>query len=361
MSMSSKLLKMARENYGDDTGNLDESQIETALADNAVTAEVNAEVVAPLGEIDQGLADVGASVTDADALAANADRLEETIDAGGVDPLTAEIVSDQISAAQERWLGHVSKFQAPARESFNTSSGKREATRAIVNAAREADKSIMEQAKAAISAAIKWLVDIVKQAFSKHERLLACAKAMAKVDANTPINDKISVKADVLNGVGVSQVPECIKSMTRNLDVITSLISDGDDFDGSLCKFRIGGKTSVDATDGKIVFVKEPIEKETEVTEGMNGYSINTYAGLLEKALIDFKKAAEKFSSENAVGITGIMKAAVAKPVEGQSRSQAISNARALTSIVGFTTRTVYASAGALLDVMQASIKPSKK
>ena len=89
MSMSSKLLKMARENYGDDTGPLDESQIETALADNAVTAEVQAEVVAPLGELEQGLDDVGASVTDADALAANADRLEETIDTGGVDPLTA--------------------------------------------------------------------------------------------------------------------------------------------------------------------------------------------------------------------------------------------------------------------------------
>ncbi len=60
MSMSSKLLKMARENYGDDTGPLDESQIETALADNAVTAEVQAEVVAPLGELEQGLDDVGA-------------------------------------------------------------------------------------------------------------------------------------------------------------------------------------------------------------------------------------------------------------------------------------------------------------
>lgn len=359
--MSSKLLKMARENYGDDTGNLDESQIETALADNAVTAEVQAEVVAPLGELDQGLDDVGASVADADALAANADRLEQTIDAGGVDPLTAEIVSDQISAAQERWLGHVTKFQAPARESFNTSSGKREATRAVVQAAREADKSIMEQAKAAISAAIKWLLDIVKQAFSKHERLLARAKAMAEIDANTPTNDKISVKANVLNGVDCGEVIRCIASMIRSLDDITSLISDADDFGGDLCVLPIGGKASVDATDGKIVFVKEPIEKETVVTEAMNGYSINTYAKNLKLALIDFKKTAEKFSSENAVGITGIMKAAVGKPDEGQSRSQAINNARALTSIVGFITRTVYASAGALLDVMQASIKPSKK
>jgi hypothetical protein len=201
MSVKSKLMQMAREQFAESDANLNQEQIDAGLNDAAVTAEVNAEVVAPLGEIDQGLADVEASVADADALAANADRLEQAADTGGVDPLTADIVSDQVAAAQERWLGVTSTFRAPSRESFNTSSGKVAATRAIVTAAREADKSIKDQAMDAIKAAIKWLVNIVKQAFSKHERLLARASALAESAATLPelvLNDSREGARNVL-------------------------------------------------------------------------------------------------------------------------------------------------------------------
>ena len=357
MSINSKLLKMARENYGDDTGPLSQEQLEAGLTDTAVTAEVQAEVVAPLGELEQGLDDVGASVADADALAANADRLEQTIDTGGVDPLTAEIVSDQITAAQERWLGHVTKFQAPARESFNTSSGKREATRAVVQAAREADKSIMEQAKAAISAAIKWLVDIVKQAFSKHERLLARADALAKAAPKGTTPDKISVKATVLNGVAPMAASAALLTLGQEFGKLAANSQTNEDV--VIETKRLGGTAVIKFAEGKAKFEVIAPDTENTVEKPVSVKEAETIAKNVLGGLSAFKKHASAFSSENSTGVTAVMKAVV-KPGEENNRSQAISKARALTGAAGFLTRTGYATASTLLEIVAASINGKK-
>src|SRR5574343_218895 len=317
MSVKSKLMQMAREQFAESDSNLNQEQIDAGLNDAAVTAEVNAEVVAPLGEIDQGLADVEASVADADALAANADRLEQAADTGGVDPLTADIVADQVAAAQERWLGLTNTFRAPSRESFNTSSGKVAATRAIVTAAREADKSIKDQAMDAIKAAIKWLVNGVKP-MAASGALLTLGNEYGKLNALVQTEEDVVIEIKRLGGTAVVKFSE------------------------GKAKFEV----ATPETDTVIETALQPKEAET--------IAKNVYAGL--KTL---KKHADAFSSENSTGVTAIMKA-VAKPGEGNDRTMAISKARALTGVAAFLTRTGYSVATTLLELVAASTKPAK-
>lgn len=358
MSVKSKLMQMAREQFAESDANLDQEQIDAGLNDAAVTAEVNAEVVAPLGEIDQGLADVEASVADADALAANADRLEQAADTGGVDPLTADIVSDQVAAAQERWLGVTSTFRAPSRESFNTSSGKVAATRAIVAAAREADKSIKDQAMDAIKAAIKWLVNIVKQAFSKHERLLARASALAESAAKATANtEKISVKATVLNDVKPMAASAALLTLGNEYGKLNALVQTEEDV--VIETKRLGGSAVVKFSEGKAKFEVATPETDTVIETALQPKEAETIAKNVYAALKVLKKHADAFSSENSTGVTAIMKAVV-KPGEGNDRTTAISKARALTGVAAFLTRTGYSVAATLLELVAASTKPAK-
>lgn len=359
-----RLMKAAKENI--------ESQIPEELAitpedaaiaeaDTGLSADIATDIIAESTELDAGLTGLDQMEVDADSLAANADLVEATVEGDGVgaEPLSVDMLTNQVAAATEKWFLDLKK-SAPSREAFNTSAGKRQATKDAVAFAREAEGSMRENAVAGLKAAWQWLLDILKQMLDKSHRLAQRAKAVAaKAGTATGGEDIKPAGLAVLGGLDPRKAADALGGLGKGYTALSDLAHyKGGVSDIEIPTGGLGGVTlKVAEVEGKWKFTSEGGEGQAaESVKSLSAGDIKYVCGKIVTGLAEVEKAKKDFEAINqGNSVVGNL----AKPNEGATRGEAVARARAISGATNALARLTIKTAEALLNVCEKSLAPA--
>lgn len=359
MNTLSRLMSAARESL-EGGGALPIEEQAEALQDTGLTSEIIEEVQAPAAELDQGLNDVAAADAEADGLDNTAEILNDSVADGGqgVDPAAAELAANQIQAAAERFsLAHA--CARPARESFATSAGRRDATLSLAREAEFTSKSLRERVSAAIKQAIEWLKNLLASVLDKSVRLEKRAKAVAaKAKGAEAADGGKAVKMNIgfLGTEGAVEVARKLGSAATSLSALETASSAKELTAVDLNPEAIGSvELKLDVVDGKYKLVK--IAPEGSPKEGV---SLSTNAAMqvaesVAKAAGQIRNAKKSFDKVNS-DLNGLLGAIKNANGDEAGRSAAFSKARAIPSAAGALVGLLLNTGARLLDLADKSL-----
>ena len=170
---------------------------EVMAADSAETSLVEA---ADAGAaVDAEVTQIESAQADSETLGDIADTLEASEEAGGVDPVAAELAEVAIESIYNR-LG-ITRKEKPALEAFADKKTRITATRIAVEDIKANLKKIWDAIVAAFNRVIDWIKNFVKSIFDANDRLLQRIDALEKRARDT----KGSVKESKVKAVGVAK------------------------------------------------------------------------------------------------------------------------------------------------------------
>lgn len=394
MTALSKLMKAARESVDAAVDQLSPEQIaenDAALEDTGITVDVIDDVQAPVADLDAGLAEVDSAEAEAVSLDTTAAALTASLDpvapaaidpaaavapvegeaaaavapaadpipGQGVDPVAAELVSDQIAAAVERFQLAVTSAGF-ARESFNTSAGRRDVTRRLAKEAEEAAASLRQRATEAIKKALEWLKDMLKTAFDQAYRIQKRAKALATAAGSSKAagGQELKINGAFLNGKDAAETARDLGSLHKGLGALASAVTTGaaattESID--LNPQGVGGVALRVEFSDKASFVKEAGNGEGGKITSFDAATAKNIANMVAAAAASLTAAKGDFDAitKNSLSLIGAIK------TEGSAgeRAKAVSTVTAVTRAAGAVVSLGLSTGSRLLDAVDASLK----
>lgn len=149
---------------------------ETAVP--AETAVALDEVVETAEGGDAELEEMDQAATDADALDAIADKVEEAGEGDGLTPAAAEIVEIAVENIYKRW--NLKSVKMPATEAFGSARDRKGATKMAAESISEQAKKIWAAIMKFFQQAVEWVKGFYAKLFDGNTKLKAAAEAMSK-------------------------------------------------------------------------------------------------------------------------------------------------------------------------------------
>lgn len=365
MNTVNRLMQRAKESLAEQVPEelaITPEEVAVADADTSLPAEIATDVVAPINELETGLAAVDQIEVDADALGANADLVEATLttpeggEGVGVDPVASDVLTNQVAAAVENWKLDLKKA-APSKESFNTSGGRVAATKDIVAFAREAEGGLRETGMAMVKTAWEWLLDILKQLTDKGHRLSQRAKAVASKAGDAKGGEDIKPAGlAALGSLAPRAAADALGGLSKGYAALSDLAHyKGGTGDIDIPTGGLGGVTlKVAEVEGKWKFTSEGGEGQAaDGVKSLNASEIKYICGKIVSGLAEIDKAQKAFEEINkGNSVVGNL----AKPNEGATRAEAVARARAISGATAALSKLSIKTAEALLSVCEKSL-----